>query len=410
MSHAALMIPTIDRIGGAERQVLAQATGLRRRGWNVTVLALAGTGGEAAAALGRDGIGYLSLEMRKGLVDPRGWLRLLAWLRKNKPDMVHAHLPHAAWMARASHIMVRSPIVVDTIHSASTGGWPRRFGYRLTRSLPDCVVAVSDAAGESHVNAGMVDPQRLKVIPNGVDIRAWRPDASNRETLRHDFGLGNEFVWLAAGRLEPVKDYATMLRAFAKLPEPARLLIAGAGPEQQELELLAERLGVAGQVRFLGFVPDVRPWMQAADGLILTSRWEGLPMAVLEAGACELPQVATRVSGTCEAIEDGVTGLLAGPGDDAGLAEAMNRLMAMPREERRWMGARARQRVIERFSLDIALDRHEELYRELLAAKARKAAGPGDAAADVARIRDILAQPLDKDQARRRELSERFFD
>lgn len=410
MSPVALMIPTIDRIGGAERQVLALATGLRRRGWNVTVVALAGTGGEAAKTLERDGIGYLSLEMRKGLADPRGWLRLLAWLRKHKPDIVHAHLPHAAWMARAARLLVHSPAFVDTIHSASTGCWTRRFGYRLTRSLPGCVVAVSHAAAESHVDAGMVNPQRLKVIYNGVDMEAWRPDAPNRETLRHNLGLGNEFVWLAAGRIEPVKDYPTILRAFAMLSMPARLVIAGAGSQQQELELLAERLGVAGQVRFLGFVPDVRRWMQAADGFILTSRWEGLPIAVLEAAACELPQVATRVSGTCEAIEDGATGLLAEPGDHAGLAKAMNRLMAMPREERRSMGARARQRVIERFSLEAALDRHEELYCELLAAKGWNATGPGDAATDEARIHQILTQPLHQEQARRREFSERFVD
>ncbi len=114
MSLVALMIPTIDRIGGAERQVLALAKGLRRRGWNVTVLALAGTGGETAATLEHDGIGFLSLEMRKGLADPRGWLRLHAWLRRHNPDILHAHLPHAAWMARVSGRLAGTPIVVDT--------------------------------------------------------------------------------------------------------------------------------------------------------------------------------------------------------------------------------------------------------------------------------------------------------
>ncbi|MGP8251819.1 MAG: glycosyltransferase [Terracidiphilus sp.] len=388
MSHAALVIPTIDRIGGAERHVLVLAKGLRRRGWNVTVLALAGTGGEAAAALERNGIGYLSLEMRKGLADPRGWLRLLGWLRRYKPDIVHAHLPHAAWMARWSHLIAQTPTVVDTIHSASPGGWPRRFGYRLSRSLPERVIAVSHAAAEAHLSAGLVDPHRLTVIPNGVDIEAWRPDALNRETLRRDLGFGSESVWLAAARLEPVKDFPTMLRAFGRVQGPARLVIAGAGPQRQELELLSQRIGVAGRVRFLGFVPDLRRWMQAADGFILTSCWEGLPLAVLEASACELPQVATSVSGTREAIEDGVTGLLAGPGDCAELAEAMNRLMAMPREERRRMGARARQRVIERFSLEAALDRHEALYRELLRAKTRTAAGPRAGAAGEERLPD----------------------
>jgi glycosyltransferase involved in cell wall biosynthesis len=385
MSFAALMIPTIDRIGGAERHVLELAAGLRRRGWNVTVVALAGTGGETAAALERNGIGYLSLEMRKGLADPRGWLRLIAWLRRAKPDIVHAHL-HAAWIARISRLLAHSPVVVDTIHSASTGGWWRKYFYSLTRSLPERVVAVSFAAAAAHVSADMVDPQRLIVIHNGVDIETWRPDVRNRETLRRDLGFGDEFVWLAAARLEPVKDFPTMLRAFGNVSGPARLVIAGAGAPQRELELMAERIGVAGKVRFLGFVPDVKRLMQAADGFILTSRMEGLPMAVLEANACELPSVATRVPGTCEAIEDGVTGWLAEPADHAGLAEAMNRLMALPREQRRSMGARARQRVVERFSLEAALDRHEVLYRDLLAAKTRAAVGSRAATTADARL------------------------
>ena len=156
--------------------------------------------------------------------------------------------------------------------------------------------------------------------------------------------------------------------------------------------MLVERLGLGRRVRFPGFVPDVKRWMQAADGFVLTSRWEGLPMGILEAGACELPQVATRVSGTCEAMKDGVTGWLANSGDDVELAEAMNLMMATPREERRLMGVRARQRVIERFSLEAALDRHEALYRELLAAKSCRVVGPGVAtAADQVRLADRIA-------------------
>jgi len=391
MRFAALMIPTIDRIGGAERQVLNQAKGLHRRGWGVTVVALAGTGGDAARELQRDGIGYLSLEMRKGLADPRGWLRLLFWLRRNRPDLVQAHLPHAAWMARLSRLLAPVPVVVDTIHSASTGGRARRLGYRLTRNLPDFVVAVSHAVAESHLSAGMVNPQRLTLIPNGVDVTPYCPDRQQREILRSDLGFGNEFVWLAAGRLEPVKDYPTTLKAFARLNGPVCLAIAGAGPKQQELKLLAERLGIAARVRFLGFQPDVRRWMQAADGFILTSLWEGLPMAVLEAAACQLPQVATRVSGTQEAIVEGVTGLLAAPGDDRGLAEAMEWLMAMPSRERRLMGVCGRQRVMEQFSLEGSLNRQEELYTNLLAAKRREAAGPGSTTATKARLPDRSA-------------------
>ena len=369
MSHVVLVIPTIDRIGGAEQQVLTLAHGLQRQGWRVTVVALAGSGGAARQDLERDNIGYLSLEMRKGIVDPRGWLRLRAWLRHHKPDVVHAHLPHAVWMARLARLLAPIPVVIDTIHTTATGGPGRKFGYIFTRRLTDRVIAVSQAVADAYCRADIVDPQRLTVIPNSIDIKAWRKASDTRATLRSEMCFGDEFVWLAAARLEPVKDFPTMLRAFARLHSPARLVIAGDGLERQHLVSLAERLGIARQVQFIGFVRDMLPLMQAADGFLLTSLWEGLPVAVLEAAACKLPPVATRVRGTCEVIEDGVTGLLAAPGDYADIAQAMNRMMAMSNEQRSAMGQRGFDKVKAQFSLETALDRHEALYRGLLSSK-----------------------------------------
>ena len=98
MRRIALVLPGLDRIGGAERQVMLLARGLNRRGWQVTVVALSGTGGDAAGELVADGIPFLSLEMRKGLADPRGWIRFHRWLLRERPHLIHAHLPHAAWL------------------------------------------------------------------------------------------------------------------------------------------------------------------------------------------------------------------------------------------------------------------------------------------------------------------------
>src|SRR5579862_758396 len=102
MTHVAYLLPKIDRIGGAERQVILLATGLKKRGWKVSVICLSGIGGDAREQLNSAGVDFLSLEMRKGLVDPRGWIRLRRWMREGRPDVVHAHLPHAALMARWS--------------------------------------------------------------------------------------------------------------------------------------------------------------------------------------------------------------------------------------------------------------------------------------------------------------------
>jgi hypothetical protein len=96
MSHVAFVIPTLDRVAGAERQVMLLAGGLARRDWRVSVVALSGSGGEAAQELCQGGIQFHSLEMRKGIADPRGWMRFQTWLRRESPYVMHAHLPHAA--------------------------------------------------------------------------------------------------------------------------------------------------------------------------------------------------------------------------------------------------------------------------------------------------------------------------
>ncbi|HZP05002.1 MAG TPA: glycosyltransferase [Terracidiphilus sp.] len=366
-NHVALVIPTLDRIGGAERHVMLLAHGLLSRGWRVSVVALSGCGGAAARELMAAGVSFLSLGMRKGLADPRGWLRFHRWLRREKPDVVHAHLPHATWFCRWSRLCASIPVLIDTLHSASTGTVARRIGYRLSRWLPDQVTAVSRSVAESHEAAGMVNRNTLTVLHNGVDVDKWHPDPSVCVAARANLALTNEFLWMAAGRLEPVKDHETLLKAMALLQPPAQLVIAGDGPLLHDLTALASHLGLSRRVHFLGFVQDVKRWLQAADAFVLSSRWEGLPMAVLEAGACGLPAVMTDVPGSREAILDGETGMLAPPANPSGLASAMNAMMRLSFEERRAMGMRARQRVADQFSLTATLDRCDELYRSLFA-------------------------------------------
>jgi len=371
LSHVALLIPGLDRLGGAERQAILLAKGLLGRGWRVSVVALTGAGGDAAAELIASGAAFRSLGMRKGLADPRGWIRFHRWLRREMPDVVHAHLPHAAWLARWSRLAAPVRALIDTLHSSSTGTVGRRLGYRASGWLPDRVTAVSQAAADAHLHAGMVSAAKLEVLPNGVDAEAWRPDATVRSAMRRELGFDDEFLWFAAGRLEPVKDYPTLLRAVAQTPEAARLVIAGSGPQRDELARLSRSLGLESRVRFLAFVPDLRRWMQAADGFVLSSLWEGLPMGLLEAAACALPAVATDVPGIREVLVHHQTGWLAPSGDASALAEAMTRMMRTPPEERKAMGERARQLVAGRFSLEGVLDRWETLYGSLLERNSR---------------------------------------
>lgn len=366
MSHVALIIPGLDRVGGAERQVILLAIGLVKRGWRVTVVALSGGGGDAVAELHAAEAGFMSLGMRKGLADPHGWLRFHRWLKVEAPEVVHAHLPHATWMARCSRLGSPMRVLVDTLHSSSTGTPGRHLGYRLSRWLPDRVTAVSPAVADAHALAHLVAKHKLTVLPNGIDLRAWRPDPIVRDSMRSRLGLTDKFLWFAAGRLEPVKDYPTLLRAFAAVPVRSFLFIAGAGPTENELRQLSNNLGIGHRVRWLGFESDVRSFMQAADGFVLASLWEGLPVALLEAAACALPAVATCVPGTSEIVIHRQTGLLSPPANAHALQNAMTTMMNTSPEERSKMGACARQRIFDLFSLETVLDRWEALYLELL--------------------------------------------
>jgi glycosyltransferase involved in cell wall biosynthesis len=388
MNHVAMVIPSLDRIAGAERQVISLAKGMHRRGWRVTVIVLAGKGGQAAAELLAVGIEFLSLKMRKGLLDPRGWFRFCLWMHQERPQVVHAHLHHAAWLVRWSRLCLQaeglpeleSPatVIIDTLHSSATGSLVRQLGYRSSNWLTDCVTAVSPSVAESHLAAGVVNREKLSVVNNGIDVDEFQPDVNDRAVARQELGLSDEFLWLAAGRLEPVKDYPTLLRAFATLPQNARLIIAGSGSQQSELCFLSASLGLERRVRFLGFQPDIKPWLHSADAFVLSSRLEGLPVCLMEAGACALPAVATDVPGSRDVIVRGRTGHLTPSGCHAALAQAMNSIMLSSPDERRAMGNLARLHIAERFSLESVLDQWEALYGILLARAYLPHRGIGD--------------------------------
>jgi glycosyltransferase involved in cell wall biosynthesis len=379
--HVALVIPTLDRMGSAERQVILLAGGLCRRGWQVTVVALSSQGGTAVHELRATGAGFLSLGMGTSIADPRGWFRFIVWLRRVRPEVVHAHLAQAIWLARWSRLFASVPIVIDTFHCPPAARLWKRLSYRLSRWLPDRITAVSNSVAESHVMARAVSWKNLTVLPNGIDLDEWRPDSRMRSTVRSEMGIEDQFLWVAVGRLEMVKDYPTLLKAMATLPRSARLVIAGSGPLRENLSWLTASLGLAGRVRFLGYDPNVKRWLQAADGFVLASRWEGLPMALLEAAACELPAAVTDVPGIREVIEDGETGMLAPVMDAAALACAMTAIMQASAEDRHTMGERARQGVTERFSLESAIDSWEKLYEDLLLKKFRAGSSRRAAAA-----------------------------
>jgi glycosyltransferase involved in cell wall biosynthesis len=362
---------TSARAGGAEVQVCRLALELASRGWAPYVIALSGDPADPASPM-RDlpgaGIPTASLGMRPGRPNPRALFRLTRLLDHFRPAVLHGHLFHANLLARLASLCCPVPVVISTLHSLaesprdSSGTRLRDFAYRATGALVDRVTAVSQAVAERHIACRAVPRGKMEVVANGVDLKAFRPDPERRTHTRAALGVGDEFVWLAAGRLIWKKDYPTLLRAFS-IACPGLLCIAGEGPLEGELRGLAAPLGA--RVRFLGARRDMPALLNAADAFVLSSVVEGLPMVLLEAAASGLPCVATDVGGTCEAVLDGQTGLLVPPGDAQALGEAMERLTTLPATERAAMEAAARAHTA-RFDFTTIAAAWERLYSGLL--------------------------------------------
>jgi len=361
MNHIAMLIPTVDQIGGAERQVLELAKALAAKGWRVTLIALSGTGGIAAQELSAAGVAFLSLKMRKAWIDPLGWLRFLYWARQHKPDILHAHLPHATWFARLVRLFHPVRVVIDTIHTSNTGSVARQRAYRQSSSLSNWTTCVSHPVADAVIEAGMVSAGKISVLPNGVAIPP-QPNVATEHAQRRK----PNFRWIAVGRLTPVKDYPTLLRAFAQLPGTTLLEIAGSGPDERHLHALANKLSIEDRVHFAGFQSDVQPCLSRADAFVLSSLWEGLPVSVLEAAASGLPVVATDGAGTREAMIPDETSLVVPVGNADALANAMSAIMAMTPDQRSQMGARGRRFVNDHYSLPKVVREWERLYHKLL--------------------------------------------
>lgn len=378
-----LLLSTSMGMGGADKLLLTAAQTMRSRGNEVIIVSLTALGPMGLQAQGL-GIPTESLNMGRGVPDPRGLVRLVRLVREWRPDVVHSHMVHANLMARVLRLLVRIPVMISTIHNIYEGGRARMTGYRLTNSLVDHITIVSEAAADRFVKEGIVPRDLLSVVPNGVDVDLFESvPASTRDALRASLGVQQKFVWLAVGRFEVAKDYPNMLRAFSDVRKhrpDAVLLLVGRGSLQGETEALAAELGLGDSVRFLGVRHDVPEVMTAADGYVMSSAWEGMPMVLLEAAAAGLPIIATRVGGNHEVVRDQENGYLVPERDADRLAKAMRRLMELPNNERRAMGVRGREHVRTHYGLQRVAEQWEALYREVLS---RKKLNPGSPALSV---------------------------
>jgi glycosyltransferase involved in cell wall biosynthesis len=354
------VLPSLG-IGGAERQVVALSERMRARGHTVGLITLLGPQAEEWPVK----VNLFRLDL---LLTPIGigtaFFKARRFLRSFRPDLIHSHVFPANMAGRLFKLMFPGAVVLSTVHNVYEGGWGRMLAYRLTDFLSSRTFAVSAAAAERYVRLRAIPARKSSVQPNGIDCAEFTPSPERRVRLRAQMGVREEFVWLTAGRIVPAKDYPNLLRAFARVlrefPE-ARLWIAGeaAKTATAPLQALSAELGAA--VRWLGLRRDMPALLDAADGFVLASAWEGMPLVVGEAMAMEKPVVATDVGGLRELMGD--VGIIVPAKNPESLAEAMLTTMRSADEERRGSGRAGRARILAAFSLEAKADQWEAVYR-----------------------------------------------
>ncbi|MGA2888346.1 MAG: glycosyltransferase [Terracidiphilus sp.] len=358
-------------VGGAERQVVAVAERMAARGHAVSLVVLRGLQPEEWPTT----LDVYRVEMRKTPASLQASLwRAHHFLRSFQPDLIHSHTFPANMMARLLHLLGsltinRTPPLVCTIHNVYEGSWPRMLAYRFTDPLSHCTTAVSQAAADRYVRLKAIPAHKCQVLTNGIDLAEFVSDPNRRAHLRAEMGVQAEFVWLSAGRIVPAKDYPNLLRAFALVREVVsgvQLWVAGEafGGESAVVQALAAELGLKASVRWLGLRRDMPALLDAADGFVLASAWEGMPLAVGEAMAMEKPVVATDVGGVRELVGD--KGVIVPPKDREALACAMLNMMRSSFEDRHSVGQAVRARIRASFSIDAKADEWESLYRKVI--------------------------------------------
>jgi N-acetyl-alpha-D-glucosaminyl L-malate synthase BshA len=295
-------------------------------------------------------------------------------------DIIHAHyaIPHAAAAFLARQVLAgtgdgHAPRVVTTLHGTditlvgSDPSYAETIGFCIDRS--DGVTAVSESL-KADTYRGLPVKTDIRVIPNFLDCSIHRrvddPDVRKR------IGAPDHAIIMHVSNFRPVKRIAAVVEVFARIRRsvPATLVLVGDGPDLPHGLALARELGVAQDVRAVGEQGDVRGYLSAADLFLLPSATESFGLAALEAMACDVPVIASRVGGLPEVIEDGVSGYLRDPDDLDGMASCAVVLLTDRKVHDR-IGLAGRKVVRDRYCSDRIVPHYEAFYREILAAPPR---------------------------------------
>jgi glycosyltransferase involved in cell wall biosynthesis len=358
---------------------LPYAAHYRARGWRV-LLAARDARHDPTLRAAFDEV--VDLPVSRSTLDWRNYTHAFVAIRRlllAGPDIVHAHSPIAALLVRLAVATVprgRRPAVVYTVH----GFHFHHRGLRVTNAIfrtaerlagrwTDRLIVMNDEDERSAQSGRFVPEGRLVRMPGvGIDAgyyaRSAIPRAPSEAALAIVAAAGRP-VFVVVGELHPRKRHEDVVRALAAMRHrDALLVLLGDGDRRPALEALVSRLNVRDRVRFLGFVDDIRPYVALANAVILASLREGLPRAIMEAMALEVPVIVSASRGNVDLV-DSTCGFVVPLGSVAGLAGAMDQVVDDP-STATTLGRRGRERIVSGYGLAEVIARHDSLYEELL--------------------------------------------
>ncbi|MCB1754544.1 MAG: glycosyltransferase [Gammaproteobacteria bacterium] len=356
----------IDRLppDGAER-LIAEVLKNRSARYDFQVLCLV-EGGLLVDEIEKSGVPVTVLGRRNGH-DLQHARRLYHWLRENKPKVVHTHLFTADAWGRTFAWLARVPGIFSTVHS--TNAWKSGLHVTVDRLLAyfsDAVIACTEEVKTTIARQGIPE-KKLVTIFNGVDLQ--RIESASVVDVRSEFSLAGDMpVFALVGRLHEAKGHMDLIPELQTLAEQGyrfACLFVGEGELETSLKQEVQARGLEEYVVFTGFRQDVIGILKAVDFLVMPSRWEGLPISLLESMACGTPVIASRVGGIPDVIQHGEDGFLVGQGDGEALREAIVTLLE-DKPLRDSLGAAGKRKISEHYSAASVAQAYEALYDKVV--------------------------------------------
>ncbi len=305
--------------------------------------------------------------------------KLVRLLGRLRPDLVHTHTAKAGALGRVAARLAGVPIIVHTFHGHVLEGYfspsRTRLFLQIERALARIthrIITVSPRVRHDLLAKGIGRPEQVEVVPLGLDLARFQHGPVSPPRLREKLAIPPDAPLLGiVGRLVPIKDHPTLFQALALLqthgPAP-HLIVAGDGERREALKRLAQDLGLASRIHFLGWRNDLEAILGELDVVICCSKNEGTPVALIEAMAAGVPVLSTDVGGVGDLIVHGETGWLVPSGNPSALARGIRELLADP-EPRAQLVPSARAAALGRHDLNGLLRRMEALYTGLLTAR-----------------------------------------